>query len=158
MNNNCNIHIKNPGNVLFVGLGNRFRKDDYVGLYIGETLKKCSNLQVLNVDNSLENYLGIIRDIAPEEVILIDAIHFNREPGYYNIIPLTCIKNDTVNTHSISLRQCAKFMRINRIRILGIQPEDVSFGTILSQQVLNTAHIIIYQLLKLNAKTKTLQP
>jgi len=159
VNNSFTNIITNPERTLFVGLGNRFRNDDYVGVYICETLRENSDLNILIAENSLENHIGKINKMNPEQVIIVDALQFNREPGFFDLISVKDIKNDTGNTHTISLRQLAGLIMADPVTILGIQPLDVSFGTSMSLEVIESARIIVQQLIKLCLRNhKTMQP
>ncbi len=89
--------------ILFVGLGNVLRRDDGVGVYLAQKLLTNQHIRVLNVEVSLENYIGKINAIHPEVLILMDSVDFNRKPGYSALIPAGCLADYTTNTHNVSL-------------------------------------------------------
>ncbi len=156
MNKQFHHIIDNLDNILFIGTGNRFKKDDSVGIYIGERLKKNVKLKVLIAENGMENHLGKINKINPEKIIIIDALDFHKDPGHYELLHISEILDDTSNTHTISLRQLAAFLLTDEIYVLGIQPMNISFGSTMSESVVNSANSITDKILQLNKqKTKS---
>jgi len=127
---------------LFVGIGNVLKSDDGIGVYIAQRIKKRYNIKVLVVEVSIENYIGRINEIHPDELILIDAVDFNKDPGYYALISPNDILDYTTNTHNISLTKLIGFFNTN-VLILGIQPEIIAFGEKISQHVKKQADIIL---------------
>lgn len=140
---NLKYIMNNIDKVLVIGAGSRFRSDDYAGIYICEELKKHSTFNVLIVENSIENYIGKINTLNPEIILIIDAVNFQREPGYFELTSILNIFDNTAGTHSLSLRKLASLLKTDEIYVLGIQPGDISFGTDLSQPVLKSAKRII---------------
>jgi len=131
-------------NTLFVGVGNRFKSDDGVGISIAEKLKEIVKAdRVIIAENGIENYTGKINRLRPDSVILIDAVDFGENPGFFKLIPVSEITNTTTNTHNLSLKTLSSFLDVPDIWVLGIQPASVSFGTELSKEVLSAAQKLI---------------
>ncbi|MFO8055223.1 MAG: hydrogenase maturation protease [Bacteroidales bacterium] len=149
------IHFESS---LFVGMGNRIKRDDGVGIYISKELEKIKGLTVIIAENSIENYLGKINKQNAHTLIFIDAVDFGEKPGYCQFLKLNELTNTTTNTHNLSLHTISRFMNSPLQWIIGIQASDVSFGIGLSQQVKTTADTII-KALKINsiANHKTLE-
>lgn len=143
MINDLSDIIKNINQVLFIGTGNRFKSDDSAGIYICEEIKKHPSFNVLVVENSIENYIGKINSLNPGVILIIDAVDFQREPGYFELTSIFNIFDNTVGTHSLSLRKIASLLKTDEIYVLGIQPGNISFGTELSQPVLGSVKRII---------------
>ncbi|MGC9342062.1 MAG: hydrogenase maturation protease [Bacteroidales bacterium] len=151
--------IRNIDRVLIIGVGSLFRRDDYAGIYICEKLKKNHEIDSLIVENSIENYIGKINKLNPEIILIIDAVNFHREPGYFELTSVFSIFDNTAGTHSLSLKKLAGLIKTDEIYVLGIQPGDISFGTGLSQPVLKSAKRIILKFEELNSKkTKLTTP
>jgi hydrogenase 3 maturation protease len=127
---------------LFVGIGNVLHRDDGVGPFIASMIRESDYIRVLNAEVSIENYIGKINTINPDVLILIDSMAFNREPGYWQCMPLTLLHDTTTGTHHVSLGNLAVFFRAE-IWVLGIQPADVSFGEGISPEVLGASKDII---------------
>jgi hydrogenase maturation protease len=129
--------------LLFVGIGNVLRKDDGVGVYISRKIRETDRKSVLTVEVSIENYIGKINRINPDSLILIDCLDFNQSPGTCRLLSLENIADQTFNTHNISLNRLADFFRMP-VWVMGIQPQCIDFGELLSDPVKETADRIIH--------------
>ena len=150
--------IEDPDKMLIVGTGNALRKDDGIGIYIGKQLKEQSEYKVLIAENGLENHTGVINRLQPDKLLIIDAVNLNTEPGSFELLPLSEIKDFTGNTHTISFTKLAEMLIVSEIYILGIQPADLSIGTDITEKVLHSADLIVQQFLtvyNLEHKTKS---
>jgi hydrogenase maturation protease len=136
INNNTNDLL------LFVGIGNRLKSDDAVGIHICENLQPSERKQVLIVESGIEKYVGKINSIAPSLLILVDSTDFNKEPGFCRIFPVKEIPDNTFHTHTISLGRISEFFEM-KTYILGIQPEYVGFGEEISPKVARKAEELI---------------
>ncbi|MFP4046442.1 MAG: hydrogenase maturation protease [Bacteroidales bacterium] len=132
-------------NILFVGVGNLLKRDDGVGVYISKKLKKRDSISTLTVEVSIENYIGKINATNPDILVIVDAMDFNKKPGYWSLEPVENIHGYTTNTHNITLDKVAELFN-SKVYILGIQPENIQFGEGLSQSVINSAKEIILQI------------
>jgi len=132
--------------VLIIGIGNRLKGDDGVGSIIAEKLKEKireENLFVIDAENAPENYTGKIKEISPELLLIIDAVDFGSYPGDFRIFEIDEIKDTTVSTHNFSISLLKKFIKVDEIYLLGIQPENISFGENLSERVKKSVEKII---------------
>ena len=142
-NNLYSFLMQNSKNrILWIGMGNPFRNDDGVGVYISKRLKENQYFSVLTVELSLENHIGKINSIQADHVVLIDCISFGQNEGFHDILPIEKIRDYTVNTHHISLINLSELIKIN-ISVLGIQPGNINFGQELSPEVNKSADQII---------------
>ncbi|MBN2215087.1 MAG: hydrogenase maturation protease [Bacteroidales bacterium] len=128
--------------ILFVGIGNVLRTDDGAGVYISQRITEHNRIMALTVEVSIENYIQKINHYSPDLIILIDGMNFNKDPGYYNLLPVSELMDFTTNTHNISLRNISEYLPGN-VQILGIQPESISFGEGLTPCVKKSANEII---------------
>jgi hydrogenase 3 maturation protease len=128
--------------VLFVGIGNVLRKDDGVGVYISNKIRKSKHIASLTVEVSIENYIGKINSLYPDILVLIDCMEMNLSPGSFRITGIDQIDDHTFNTHNISLNRLGEFFAMS-VLILGIQPQQIDFGEALSLPVRETADSII---------------
>lgn len=131
--------------ILFVGIGNLLKKDDGVGVYITNRIKKRDNIDSLTVETSIENYIGKINRLNPDILILIDCMDLKSDPGTFKLLELNQIQDITFNTHNISLSRLKDFFKMP-VYILGIQPEKIEFGENISYIVRNIADKIINQI------------
>jgi len=135
--------LDNRDKTLFVGIGNVLKKDDGVGVFISQNLEKNALVDALTVEVSIENYIGKINSLAPEKLILIDCVDFGKDAGYYKLTDLNTMRDFTTNTHNISLGRLKDLFVVDDIKVLGIQPGDVSFGEGLTQDVEKTAFEVL---------------
>lgn len=142
-----NANPANDGNkLLFVGMGNRIKQDDGAGIYIAEQLMAKGIKNVIIAENSIENYIGKINRQKANTIILIDAVDFGEDPGFYKLLPIEEITNTTSNTHNLSLRTISSFLETPDKRVLGIQPGNVSFGTELSEKIAAVSNQIVMEI------------
>lgn len=136
--------------MLLVGMGNRIKSDDGVGIYITEKLKEKGLENVVIAENGIENYIGKINRLKPGAIIMIDAMDMGgMQPGSYKLVPVNEVINTTSNTHNLSIRTISSFLQTGDQWVLGIQPENVSFGLELSESVKSAAGKIIRTLIQL---------
>lgn len=128
--------------VLFIGVGNVLRSDDGVGVYICSRIVERPHIQVLNVEVSIENYIGKIQSMEPDEIIMIDCMDLGSGPGACRLMEIDQLEDMTFNTHNISLGSWKDFFPFPAW-VLGIQPLELGFGEHLTPPVLRTAHTII---------------
>ena len=132
-----------PGvKILYVGVGNRLKSDDAIGIYICERLEISKQKEVLIVEAGIEKFVGKINSLAPDILVLVDCTDFNKKPGYINLFPVSEIPDNTFHTHTISLGRISEFFEM-KTYILGIQPDFVGFGEDISPQVMEQANELI---------------
>jgi len=127
---------------LFVGVGNRLKSDDAIGIYICEKIIQTDFKKVLIVESGIEKFVGKINSIAPDILVLVDCTDFNKEPGYCDLVPIDNILDHTMHTHTISLKRISEFFEMPTY-LLGIQPKNVMFGEDISEEVANSANNLI---------------
>ncbi|HON07320.1 MAG TPA: hydrogenase maturation protease [Verrucomicrobiota bacterium] len=136
--------------ILIVGIGSEFYGDDAVGIMIAEKLANVSNgrLKVTVCGDSPERVAGMISQEQPDELIFVDAVEFGGLPGdaaFFNSADFAS-RFPQISTHKISLSLIARMIESNgktRVWLLGIQPETLKPGSLLSAEVNKTAEIII---------------
>ncbi|MCM8781869.1 MAG: hydrogenase 3 maturation endopeptidase HyCI, partial [Candidatus Omnitrophica bacterium] len=133
-------HLK--GNVVILGIGNTLRNDDGAGSLLAARLKDKVPYTVYDAGEGPENYLGkIVRD-EPDNIIIIDAVDFDAEPGEFRVIEAEDIKTANLfSTHNASISLTINYLQNNLkadIIILIIQPKNIGFGENLSPEVVGT--------------------
>lgn len=131
--------------LLFIGVGNVLKRDDGVGVVISRQIKERPEVLSLTVEVSIENYIGKINSMEPEEIVIIDCMELGSPPGSYRLLALQDVEDITFNTHNISLGKLADFFEYPSY-VLGIQPESVKFGDSLTPPVENAAKQIVQQI------------
>jgi hydrogenase 3 maturation protease len=128
--------------MLFTGVGNRLKSDDAIGIQICESLNKTGQIDVLIVEAAIEKFVGKINSIAPDLLILVDCTDFNQPPGFFKLISITDIPDNTFHTHTVSLRRISEFFKMKTF-LLGIQPQNMKFGETISSPVNEAAQKIV---------------
>lgn len=128
--------------LLFVGIGNRLKSDDAVGIYICENIQSRPQVQTLIVESGIEKHIGKINSLSPDILVLVDSTDFNQEPGYAKLMPIDKVQDNTFNTHTISIKRIAEFFKMKSY-LLGVQPQIVGYGECLSTTVKELADRII---------------
>jgi hydrogenase 3 maturation protease len=128
--------------ILFAGIGNLLKSDDGAGVYISSRIKKSFHISSLNVEVSIENYIGKINSLNPDILVLIDCVDMNSAPGTCKLLPVRLVKDLTFTTHNISLNRLSEFF-IMPVYILGIQPKKIDFGEKISYIVKDVADKLI---------------
>ena len=134
--------LKQAKRLLFIGVGNLLKRDDGVGVVISKQIIEKPAIRSLTVEVSIENYIGKINSLEPDEIVLIDCMELGSSPGTYRLVALEDVEDITFNTHNISLGRLGDFFHCPAY-VLGIQPENVEFGESLSSPVQEAARRIV---------------
>ena len=129
--------------LLFIGVGNVLKRDDGVGVAISRQIIEKAGISSLTVEVSIENYIGKINSLEPDEIVIVDCMELGSSPGTCRLLALKDIEDITFNTHSISLGRLCDFFQFPTY-VLGIQPENIEFGDQLSPPVQDSAKRIIH--------------
>ncbi len=131
--------------VVVAGIGNPFRRDDFVGV---EVVRKLQNkvseaVFLIEAETIPESYIQKIITFRPTHIMLIDAGIINRKPGTLHLADTKeLIRKSSISTHTLPLRIFCDYLTKSthaRISILAIQPQDTSFGEGLTPKVRQTA-------------------
>ncbi len=123
-----------------MSIGNPIKSDDNVGNVILEKLE-VEGMVKIKGEITPENFLRELRDC--EEIILLDALNFGGEVGEVKVFNLDEIKEPSVSTHSIPINLLKKFLPHSKIKIIGIQPKNIGFGTKLSEELESKVESIV---------------
>ena len=134
--------LKEAGNVLFIGVGNVLKRDDGVGVVISRQIVERPGIRSLSVEVSIENYIGKINSMVPEEIVIVDCMELGATPGTWTLMKLEDVEDMTFNTHNISLGRLIDFFPYPSY-VLGVQPGSIEFGERLSLPVQDAATQIL---------------
>jgi hydrogenase 3 maturation protease len=143
------------GRLHIIGLGNPIKKDDGVGLWIVEKLRrKVSNLRVkkfVNVHPALLRPESLVSKVVAEghRALIVDAVEFNAAPGSILLDSLSGTKHGYFATHNIPLRlipTLAQENNLERAHILGVQPLSTEVGEGLTEPISMSAQTILNEL------------
>ena len=140
--------------VVVAGVGNPFRRDDFVGVKIVRSLKgKVSNhVYLIEAETIPESYMQQIVAFKPSHILLVDAGIINKPPGTAQLAdPTQLIRKTSISTHTLPLRIFCDYLTQTtaaKIALLIIQPADASFGEGLTPKLKQTAKNLTDQLQK----------
>lgn len=132
-----------------VGMGNYMRHDDAVGLYILDGIK-CKaekyGLEIFSVEDIIESYVFDIASGNSSNVLLIDAVESDHEPGSIVFGLLDELKNEfiTVSSHKPDLAIVDKIFRLynKQTYLIGITVENIEYGYGISEKSTMSADFI----------------
>ena len=129
--------------VAILGLGNEFGGDDSLGLLAARKIKQIlpsdiGEVEILETGIAPENFTGMLRNLLPSHVILIDSADMREKAGCVRVVNPDSIQEVLPTTHSLPLSMLANYIEQEigaKVIILGIQPKQVSFSTEVSAEV-----------------------
>lgn len=136
---------KLSGRIIIAGIGNSLRGDDAVGSYIVKNLQGIIRAFTLDCEDTPEKYIDKFIDLKPDLIIFIDAMRLGRQPGELIIISDKDVATKGIITHQTNLHILINYIKMHinpQIFIIGIQPEDTTFGNSISHKVKATANIL----------------
>ncbi|MBN2091109.1 hydrogenase maturation protease [candidate division KSB1 bacterium] len=132
--------------IVFVGLGNRWRGDDGVGLLLVEQLQlspRLAGAHFILAGTNPENYLQQILDCHARLVIFIDASRFEGTPGQLTWCTSEQIDTIGLSTHAFSIKLVEQYLLTEQpleFKYLLIQPEQTSPGKNISNSIQQSLH------------------
>jgi len=142
-------NLKGAGRIAILGIGSSLRGDDVAGLLVIDrlraarrTAKKRPPLKLFSCETTPENFTGEIKRFKPTHIVIVDAVDMGKGAGSVRIIgPEKESTNASFSTHGLPIKifidyLCRSFSC--RIITIGIQPESIEFGSLLSTRVSKT--------------------
>lgn len=133
------------GKVVYMGIGNILRGDDGIG---PELVARLSENGLCTVDAGTvpENFIGPVARHNPDTVVIIDAVHLDREPGTVELLDKSEIMgNRGFTTHSLSpvlVMERLEEATGAGVLMLAIQPGTIEFGAVLTPAVARLLEIL----------------
>ena len=127
--------IKEKGPPIFVGVGNRNRSDDGVGVELALELKKRGVKDVFLEGVTDEEWLW--KNIHRRALIFFDAVNFREKPGKVTLIPIAYVFYNAALSHRFLpfIRGPINYKQLKNSFVLGIQPESIEKGRRISRPV-----------------------
>ncbi len=126
------------GKVVYMGIGNILRGDDGIG---PELVARLSEKGLCTVDagTAPENYIRPVARFEPDTIVIVDAVHLDREPGSVELLDRSeILENTGFTTHTLSPVLVMERLEDEtgaRVVMLAIQPGTLEFGASLSPEV-----------------------
>ena len=131
--------------VVVAGIGNPFRRDDFVGVEVVRNLqnKVSESVFIIEAETIPESYMQQITDFKPTHILLVDAAMINKEAGTAQLAETKQLMRTTsISTHTLPLRIFCDYLKQTtgaEIALLVIQPQDTNFGEGLTPKLKQTA-------------------
>lgn len=127
-------------NKFVLTVGNGMMGDDAAGPLLAQMIRKAplADWEIMNGGAAPENYLFRLRELAPQQVLVVDATEMGLEPGEIRLIDEERIDCDFwMTTHTLPLTFLMQSIRefVPKVDLVGIQPDIVAFGYPVSPQV-----------------------
>ena len=125
---------------LVLSVGNGMMGDDGAGTLLVRKMEHSplDDWEVLNGGSAPENVLYRVRELAPDQVLVIDAADMDLAPGSIRVIQDEKLNDPfLLTTHALPLTFLIEALRefVPQVELLGIQPEVVAFGFPISECV-----------------------
>ena len=133
------------GKVVYMGIGNILRGDDGIGPELVTRLS-AKGLRTVDAGTAPENYIRPVARFEPDTVVLVDAVHLEREPGAVELLDRSEIMENTgFTTHTLSPVLVMERLEDETgagVLMLAIQPGTLEFGAPLSPEVARLLDIL----------------
>lgn len=118
---------------LVLTVGNRMMGDDAAGPLLADRMQRgpLQGWEVLDGGPAPENLLYLIREMAPDQLLIIDAADMDLVPGQVRLIGAGALEDPFfMTTHTLPLAYLVQSLRefVPRVDLVGIQPQVVTFG------------------------------
>ncbi len=128
------------GRLVFT-VGNDLMGDDAAGPLLARMLEDSPlrGWSVLDGGSAPENYIFKVREMAPEEVVIVDAANMDLSAGDVQMVDKEQIASlFLMTTHSLPLSFLMDCIGefVPRVEMIGIQPGTVAFGVPVSREVM----------------------
>jgi hydrogenase 3 maturation protease len=125
---------------LILTVGNPMMGDDAAGSLLAQRIKRAplDAWDVLDGGSAPENVLYSIREMAPEQVLVIDAADMDLVPGEVRLIGAEKLEDPfLMTTHTLPLSYLVQSLRefVPQVDLVGIQPQVVAWGYPVSNEV-----------------------
>lgn len=154
--------------VLIVGLGKKFRGDDYLGHYVISLLKEelSPKITFCRIE---DDYSRIIPYLENKKLlIIIDAVSSHREEGYIHSFSFSSVnwENAFSSTHSLNLKSILEMAKViygylPRVVLYGVEVKNITPGEGLSEIIKKSSQKlsnIIFSLIDEATKCTTALP
>lgn len=133
-----------------VGVGNTLRGDDGVGIKIIDCIESATQsrgLTLIRAEDVVENFLNDIRESGSSEVLFIDAVTAELEPGsvVFDEFEALEVGGGMLSTHRLTMNISVNMLKNEGIKsyLLGVQALDTGFGEGLTDPVDRAAELLI---------------
>ena len=134
-----------------LGVGHELRGDDAAGMMVARMLRPSTSdsFLIIEAGAAAENFTGMVRNFAPDFVLIVDAVLMNQSPGTIRLFDMGDLEVFSLTSHMLSCHLLALYLQTElrcEVKLLGIQVEHDSLETGLSPKVKQSISIIVQEL------------
>lgn len=142
---------------LVIGVGNEFRGDDGIGLFVARTIEKLSPPEIEVVEASGEGTQLMKHWENHSTVYLVDALYSGANIGeIHRLTPRDVLKFQKwfkCSSHQFGIPQAISMAQEmgtlpEHVVVFGIESRNFEFNTTVSEEVKNTAQLVVHLILK----------
>jgi len=126
-------------NTVLIGVGNILSGDDGFGPRLIERVKPALNEHAIDAGLAPENWTGPIAKLAPDTLIIADAVAFDGKAGEIRLLIPEDLESGMPATHGPGLSSFIEYIRQSlpqtEIIILAVQPDKTGLGNPMSEAV-----------------------
>jgi hydrogenase maturation protease len=143
--------------IIIIGIGNLLLMDEGIGIYVINELEKHRLPQNVEIyDGGTGGFKLIDLMHGADEVIFVDAIDAGKAPGVITTFNSKDVcrvyRGKKYSLHDTGLLEVLEMANIldntSEIKIVGVQPKTIKYGTMLSQELRDSIPRIINVLFK----------
>jgi len=126
------------GRVVIAGVGNPLRGDDGFGPLMIQRLRGKVKAALFDCGSAPENFLGPIRRLNPDTILVLDAADFSADPGEVRVFDSSQWQGGGFSTHHLSLNLFADLLMADtsaRIYLVAVKPKTIGFDQPMSPEV-----------------------
>lgn len=121
-------------------VGNELRGDDGLGPLLARKLETqgIAGIELVDGGQVPENWIHVVRRLAPERVILVDAAHMQLEVGQIRIVDKSLVgKQFLMTTHTLPLSFLIESLEesVDEVVFVGVQPGSTEFYDPVSPEI-----------------------
>lgn len=138
------VWFSNAERVVVLGVGNSFRKDDFVGVEVVRNLRNrvSQAVHLIECEETPESFIAPISKFKPTHVLIVDAAMLGSEAGFMRLVEPQEIGGVAVSTHALPLHIFSAYLAETtgaKVALLAIQPKETDFGEGLTSELKESA-------------------
>ncbi|MFX0096677.1 MAG: hydrogenase maturation peptidase HycI [Candidatus Hodarchaeota archaeon] len=142
------VELSGAKRIAILGVGSELRRDDGVGLEIVKRLKNNvpAPVKLIECGTVPESFIDPVSKWNPTHILIIDSAEMGKPPGTSELIKTENITGISLSTHHMPLSILIKYLESTtgaKVVLLGIQPQDITFGEGLTTIIQKTAREIV---------------
>ncbi len=136
--------LRGAARVVLLSVGSDLRGDDAAGPLAGELLGKRRPARLSIVDGAAapENQTGVIRELRPTHLVVVDAVEMGRRLGTIALVPIAELTGEAASTHRLPLSLTLGYLARElgcEVLFIGIQPGSTLLGAAMNPEVVAAA-------------------